>query len=139
MAAELKKETKPKQNINYQRDKDREVVKGIFKYYEAPGGVVEFFYKKYEGDKIERYSMIDGQVYSIPLGVAKHLNTNGWYPEYEDVPGEKMVDSSGIRRNKVMKIYKKIRRFGFQSLEFIDVEELAQPQHIEMVSLSDSF
>lgn len=133
---ETKKETQIKQNLRYQRDKDRENVKGIFKYYEVPGGSMSFVYKKYKEDPIERYDMIDGQIYTIPLGVAKHLNTNGWYPEYEYMEGEGMHKISGNFGNKVMQIHKKKRRFGFQSLEFVDIEELSQPKEVELVSVT---
>ena len=106
---------KKKINLKYEREKDRELVKGIFHFYELPGGVLEFVFKKYEGDPVERFSLVDGQVYSIPLGVAKHLNKNGYYPvhEYE-------VDERG---NPSTRIGKKVKRFGFQSLEFTDLGE----------------
>ena len=109
---------KPKVNLKYQRDKDREPVKGIFKFYEVPGGSVSFIYKAYKGDQVERYDLADGQVYTIPLGVAKHLNKNGWYPVHSYA-----TDEYGKPK---MKIGQKVRRFGFQSLEFIDIEDLGE-------------
>ena len=115
---EIKKETRP--NLQQQRDKDREIVKGIFKFYEVPGGFLEFVYRKYKQDPVEKFSMFDGQVYSIPLGVAKHLNTNGWYPVH--------AFSQTENGAPVQKIGTKVRRFGFQSLEFIDIDELNQPE-----------
>lgn len=111
-----KKETEVKPSINHLRDKDREKVKGIFKFYEVPGGSMSFVHKEYKGEKVERYDMIDGQVYTVPLGVAKHLNKNGWYPLHAHA-----VDANG---NSIAAIRQKVRRFGFQSLEFIDIEEL---------------
>ena len=121
------------------RDKDREKVKGIFRFYEVPGGGISFVYRAYKGDPIERYDLIDGQVYTLPLGVAKHLNKNGWYPQYEYVSG----DTSMLAANPVqgfgstmqnMRVGKKVRRFGFQSLEFVDVEELSTPDK-EVISV----
>jgi len=106
--------------LRYQRDKDRESVKGIFRFYEVPGGTMMFCYKAYKEDAVENYTMVDGEVYSVPLGVARHLNKNGWYPEYEYMRGEPGVQGTG----SMMKVGKKIKRFGFQSLEFVDVEDL---------------
>ncbi len=115
-AKEVKKE---KVNLNYERDKDREMVKGIFKFYEVPGGSLNFVYRKYKGDDINRYDLVDGGIYTVPLGVAKHLNSNGWYPVH--------AFSQNENGGPVQKIGTKVRRFGFQSLEFIDVEEMNQP------------
>lgn len=96
------------------RDKDREIVKGVFKYYEVPGGVMEFCFKKYKEDPIEKFTLYDNQVYSIPLGVARHINNNTWYPVHEYGRNE---DGSPMQR-----IGQKIRRMAFQSLEFMDTE-----------------
>jgi hypothetical protein len=106
---------KPVMTLEMQRNKDRELVKGIFKYYEGPGGVMDFVYKKYEGDDVDRYTMIDGHVYTIPLGVAKHINNNTWYPVHDHI-----MDKDG---NNIQAIVKKVKRCGFQSLEFMDTEE----------------
>lgn len=119
MAEKITKKDKKTPNLRYQRDKDREKVKGIFRFYEVPGGSMSFVYKAYKEDPIERYDMKDGEVYTIPLGVAKHLNKNGWYPIHHHA-----MDEGG---KPSVKIGKKKQRFGFQSLEFVDVEELATP------------
>jgi hypothetical protein len=123
MEAPKVKETK-KPNVNVARDKDREKVRGIFHFYEVPGGRLEFCFKAYKDDKIERYDMYDGQIYEIPLGVAKHLNKNGWYPEYEYVAGEKGLQGGHSPDGRGMRIGKKVRRFSFQSLEFVDTADL---------------
>lgn len=112
----IKTEKKPKPTLRYMRDKDREPVKGIFKFYEVPGGQVSFCYKAYKEDEVERYDLVDGQIYTLPLGVAKHLNKNGWYPVHAYA-----VDENG---KSVQKIGSKTRRFGFQSLEFVDIDDL---------------
>jgi hypothetical protein len=130
-------ETKPKKlNHRYLRDKDREPVKGIFRYYEVPGGCMSFSYRAYKEDQTERYDLIDGSIYTIPLGVAKHLNKNGWYPEYGFMPGESGVKNTGFGGGNVMQVKTKVRRFGFQSLEFMDIDELNTPdqQIIEVTS-----
>ena len=104
---------------NYERDRENEKVKGIFKCYEVPGGQVSFFFRGNthgkRGDKIERYDMIDGHVYEVPLAVAKHLNNNCYYPVHSY-----QKDESG---KPVTRIGQKVHRVGFQSLDFVDVNE----------------
>ena len=103
-------------NLEFQRKKDREMVRGIFRFHEVPGGQMEFVFKKYRKDPLEKFSMIDGEVYTVPLGVAKHLNTNCWYPSYNYKNDEAGRPS--------MSLAEKVRRCSFQSLEFIDIEGL---------------
>lgn len=117
----------PAKSLKYLRDKDRQKVRGIFRFYEVPGGVMSFVAKAYKGDDVERYDLLDGHVYEVPLGVAKHLNKNGWYPIYEYIPGDKEVQA-GIPVSReggaTQRIVRKVHRFGFQSLEFVDEEDL---------------
>lgn len=112
---ELKK--KPKVNLRYQRDKDREPVKGIFRFHEVPGGSVSFCYKAYKEDSVERFDLFDGQVYTIPLGVARHLNKNGKYP----IHAHTLNTDDG---KPAMHIGKMVSRFSFQSLEFVDIGDM---------------
>ena len=114
-----------RKNLRYQRDKDREMVKGIFRFYEVPGGTMQFSLKLYKEDHVENFTLNDGEIYTIPLGVARHLNKNGWYPIYGYIPGEVRVQQ-GFGPGNGMQIAKKVRRFGFQSLEFIDHEDLTE-------------
>lgn len=111
-----KTKTAAKQNLRYQREKDREIVKGIFRFHEVPGGQMEFVFKKYKEDPLEKFSLVDGQVYSLPLGVAKHLNTNCWYPSYNYKNDE--------QGRPITTVSEKVRRCSFQSLEFVDIDEI---------------
>lgn len=115
LTKEAPKEVK-KPNLKYERDKDREIVTGIAKNYECPGGLIEFIFKKYKEDGVEKYSLHDGEVCKIPLGVAKHMNKNCWYPIHAQA-----VDDNG---RPISKIGTKVRRYGFQSLEFLDDNDL---------------
>ena len=110
--------------LRYKRDKDREKVKGMFIFHEVPGGCMSFVYKAYEGDPVERYDFIDGQIYTIPMGVAKHLNQNLWYPEYSYVKSEGMFGAHNSMAGTTMKATRKVRRTSFQSLEFMDIEDV---------------
>lgn len=109
-------------NSNAEREKDRTPVRGVFEFHEVPGGRMEFSYKMHKGEDVLTYkgdtALVDGQIYTLPLGVAKHLNKNGWYPVHSY-----SQDEDG---NKVARIGQKVRRFGFRSLEFMDIEDLSQ-------------
>jgi hypothetical protein len=110
---------KPKKvNHKFDYEKDRQKVKGKFIFHEVPGGTLSFSYRKYPQEKTPlNFTMKDGDIYEIPLGVAKHLNKNCWYPQYEFSRGEDNVQD-------VQSIGQKIRRVSFQSLEFFDIDDL---------------
>jgi hypothetical protein len=120
MAATIaaKKEAKEqvKVNLKYMRDQDAETVRGVFHYYEVPGGLLEFVYKAYREDNVEKYSLEDGKIYTVPRGIARHLNKSGWYPVHAHA-----VDTDG---RPIAKIGQKVRRYGFSSLEFFDSDDL---------------
>lgn len=122
----VRNEEKKRPNLKYLRDKDREKVKGIFRFYESPGHTLNFSIRLYKEDPVEKFSLVDGMVYTIPLGVARHLNKNGWYPIHQY-----MTDENGA---KVAKIGQKVRRFRFESLEFVDIEDLT-PEGSNLVSV----
>lgn len=99
-----------------QREIDKEKVRGIFRFHEVPGGNMSFVFKSYRGDEVERYDLVDGEIYTLPLGVAKHLNKNLWFPIHQYTMDE--------NNKPLMKIGQKVRRCSFQSLEFVDVDDL---------------
>ncbi len=103
-------------DLKYMRDKDREMVRGIFRFFEVPGGTMAFNFKKYKQDQTETYTMIDGDIYTVPRGVAHHLSNNCWYPEHN----YKMDDHG---RNVAM-VTKKKRRCSFEPLDFMDAADL---------------
>ena len=105
-----------KLNLKYMRDKDAEMVRGIFHFYEVPGGLLEFSFKQYAGEDVQKYSLEDGKVYSVPRGVARHLNKSGWYPIHSYIQ-----DEAG---KPTTKIGQKVARYGFSSLEFFDSDDL---------------
>lgn len=105
-----------KKNFRYMRDKDREMVSGVFHFHEVPGGLLSFCIKLWKEDSIERYDLLDGHYYTIPLGVAKHLNKNGWYPVHQYTQ-----DANGKTSTK---IGQKVRRFSFSNTDFIEIDDL---------------
>lgn len=123
-----------KVDVEYMRAKDNELVTGIFRYHELPGGALEFVFRKYKGDPVDKYTLIDGQVYTIPVGVAKHLNSNCAYPQYDFIkgePGVTQVNTFGKDMN--MRVTSWVRRCSFQSLELTDEVELEPKGEIVQV------
>lgn len=113
-----------KKELKARRDRERELVKGVFKFYEAPGQTLRFVFRKWKEDPVETYELTDEEEYTIPLGVAIHLNENGWYPQNEYIlnPGDMPKIMLNNNRQKYMyKVGKKTHRFGFQSMDFRDV------------------
>ena len=97
------------------RNADHKIVKGIFRCYEPPGGSVTFSFRKYKGDEVLKYTLVDGQIYELPLMVAKHLNQNCYYPRHTHV-----LDANG---NPSVEVGKKVQRCSFEGLEFQDADE----------------
>lgn len=110
------KEVKEAPNLKYLRDKDRQMVRGKFIFHEIPGGELSFPFRKWKGDPVESFTLRDGEIYTLPLGVAKHLNKECKYPIHSYTMGEDNRPSQ--------KINQWVRRCSFQSLEFLDVDEL---------------
>ena len=108
---------KLKPNLEFMRNRDKEPVRGKFIFHEVPGGQMSFVYKAYENDDVERFDLVDGEIYTLPLGVAKHLNKNCWYPVHTHT-----VYENG---KPIQKIGQKVRRCSFQSLEFVDIDDLS--------------
>jgi len=59
--------------IAAQKEKDSEIISGVFKNIECPGSSVQFWFKKYE-EPPTYYEFLDGHRYSVPRMVAEHLN-----------------------------------------------------------------
>lgn len=100
--------------IDLEKKRDMEIVKGIFKNHEQEGGNLKFSFKKYPG-RVETYDLYDGEIYSIPRMVAKHLNNECAYPTFE------LSDSLGANTRSTSIPGKPRRRFSF---EYVSDEEL---------------
>lgn len=95
-------------------EEDAKIVRGRFTFHEASKNKLKFPYKKYPGQPVETYEMMDGDIIEIPLGVAKHLNSLG-VDEYDFKP-----DAKGNMVNT--KVGKRLR-CSFQSMEFVDEKD----------------
>lgn len=96
--------------ISEMRQEDAKKVKGVFRCFSPPGGNVEFYFRKYKGDPIEKYTLNDGETYELPLGVVKHLNENC----YEEDKAF-LLDANG---DKIRGAGKKNFRFSFTPSEY---------------------
>jgi len=99
--------------LQKRQKEDAKPVTGIFKNLEVPGGDLEFAYRIYAGEPIQVYYLKDGEKYTIPLGVAKHLNNQTRVPLHEN-----LVDSKGVRMPQTQ-IGKYKQRYQFLSTEYM--------------------
>jgi hypothetical protein len=125
-------------HIKSMKDRDSEMVSGVFKNLENPArggslGSVTFPYKAYEGDEVVIYEFYDGERYTIPRGVARHLNNDCYTREYGLLPGEfgkeglRTAAHDGRLQTAAKQTSKKIHRFAFHSLEYTDDERDMYP------------
>lgn len=109
---ELERKHAQEQELLREWQEESQMVRGIFNFKECPNGKLKFSFHKYKWDDIKTYELKDGELYELPLMVAKHLNTACWYPTYnykQDERGLPMVSFN-----------EKIRRTSFQNLDFVD-------------------
>lgn len=98
------------------RQRDKEKVKGVFRNFENPGVELSFVYLGWKGDGYQTVHMMDGETYDIERGIERHINTNCWYPQYEHVPGGKIINVPGEKPTN-MRIGRKVKRFAFQVID----------------------
>lgn len=119
-------EKKNTKDIQKEADKDKELINGIFKNYEHPGGTLCFMAKIHHDDEFKPWEFKDGERYKIPRGIAKHLTNNCFFYEYKHEPGHfgqegmRTAFNDGRLRANKMQMARKVYRFGWQSLEFMD-------------------
>lgn len=117
------------------KERDKELVTGIFNFREKPNGRLQFMFQKYAEDGMKKYVLYDGKRYKLPRMVARHLNQNCYYVEYTRLAG-KFGDATGAMQgaydskfqdgvetdevNTNMYAINKIHRTEFRSLEFMD-------------------
>jgi hypothetical protein len=133
--------------IKKMRDRDAELVTGVFKNLENPAtnggrGSVVFSYKFYPGEENSIYELWDGERYTLPRGVARHLNNNCFYREYQHLEGE--FGTQGVRaghspdgrlKTNTTQVAKKVHRYAFHSLEYMDDDLDMYPSNLAEVSI----
>ena len=101
-----------KQRIEEERIRESKLVRGQFRFDEVPGGVMKDVpFRKYPGDPILRKTFVDGEIYEIPLWMAKHLNDCS-YPIHAHKQNKDGRPSINIGR--------KVQRCSFRAVGFID-------------------
>ena len=119
-------------------EEETKMVKGRFRCFDNPGSSVRIQVRKYKGVQMFDKTMIDEGTYEIPLYVARHLNgidatathINGKvntcsYPIHgfksvgDNLPASyEVAGPDGPKLAPVDNIVKRVRRYGFESLEF---------------------
>jgi hypothetical protein len=112
------------QIIAYMRDEDSQQVEGTFKSYESQKSI-KFSYKGHAGDQPKRHEMVDGQTYTIPIGLANHINNDCSYPVHAYTKGDDGEPS--------IKVGRTVQRFGFQNTNFISISDLNQ--HKKLITI----
>lgn len=113
--------------IDAQSERDHEMVTGVFRFLEMPGGILRFMFQKYLQDGFVKYELTDGQIYKLPRMVARHLNQNVHYRRYTHLDkkmGEMAMQQASTGRSQLdqsnMYVMQTIPRCEFKSLEFMD-------------------
>ena len=106
-----------------QREADERPMRIRFDFREQPGGFLEFAYKKWPGETLKVYKgatrLVDGHVYTLPVGVVKHLMSTGRYPEYKHKRDIEQTDPYSSYEVGVWRT-----RYTAAPLDFIADEEL---------------
>ena len=126
-----------KEKLNAFIKEETRLVKGIFNFFECPGGSTKIVVRKYPGIQAFEKTMYDGGQYEIPLYVARHLNgidatataingkinscaypVHGFFMNSKDDTLKPSMLGEGGAPVPVVGVQRWTRRFGFQSLEF---------------------
>lgn len=119
-------------------EEETKMVKGRFRCFDNPGSAVRIQVRKYKGVPMFDKTMIDEGTYEVPLYVARHLNgvdatathINGQvntcsYPihGFKSVdgnlaPSQEVMGPDGVMLAPKEHIAKRVRRYGFESLEY---------------------
>ena len=119
-------------------EEETKTVKGRFRCFDNPGSSVRIQVRKYKGVPMFDKTMIDEGTYDIPLYVARHLNgidatathingkinscsypIHGFKSENNNLPASyETLGPTGPTLAPVDNIVKRVRRYGFESLEF---------------------
>lgn len=117
-------------------EEETKLVKGRFRCFETPGLTTRIQVRKYPGVPMFDMTMRDGEVYEVPLYVARHLNgvdvtasaidgkvnscsyaVHGFSMHSPNDLAHSAMDGGGIPV-PIIRAQKYTRRYGFESLEF---------------------
>ena len=79
------------------KERDSKLVRGKFKFYEQPGGILNMsFALPFLGERPKQYALKDGEIMEIPKALAEHLQNKGKYPVHSH-----MLDENGKPTQRV--------------------------------------
>jgi len=143
-AKKITKEAFAKQ-IEKMRDRDSELVTGIFNNRENRNGGAMFNFKLYPNEEFKDYWLRDGERYMIPRGVARHLNNGCYYKEYSHMSGQQGeqgvrvgANDGRLRPIETMQTATKVHRYEFRSLEFMDDDINMYPTNLTEVTYANA-
>jgi hypothetical protein len=122
-----------------QKEKDKELVTGVFIYREHPNGTLRFRFHKYQEDGYPQYELEDGKIYKLPRMVVRHLNQNVHYRKYSHLSstfnGPNIQNAADGRSDAHSNMYAidKVPRCEFKSLEFMDEDIDMNPTNLSEV------
>lgn len=126
---ELRRERASETRLRLRREWEVEsqMVTGVFRDLEVgPGGNLRFSARKYPWDQVASFNFVDGQTYTIPLWVARHLNENCKWPAYKH-----NIDPNAKEGEKVTQhIGQWNHRFAFVSSDFTHIVKAESPSVI---------
>lgn len=119
-------------------EEETKTVKGRFRCFDNPGSSVRIQVRKYKGVPMFDKTMIDEGTYEVPLYVARHLNgidatathingkvntcsypIHGFKAAGDQLPASyETMGPDGVTLAPIDNIVKRVRRYGFESLEF---------------------
>lgn len=109
--------------IKKMRKEDEKPVRGMFEFTEAEGGYFSFAYRFYPGEPIQMYTLIHGEICTLPMGIVKHINgTKKKVRRYANV---EQTPHGPIKQPNT---YDTISRVRFVPYEFLNEKESQLPE-----------
>lgn len=96
-----------------ERERKSKPVTGKFLFNECPGGEIIFRFGEFPGEPRKTYTMRHDNIYTIPLGVAIHLNDNCSYSEFQH-----NLDAGKAVNAEQMYVQSKIHRTNFIPMDW---------------------
>lgn len=99
--------------VQHLKEKNCEMITGIFRCFEPVGGSLEMDGMAFDGETPQKYIFEDGKQYTIPKYLVKRFESDfqgvgTWYPTHTNI-----LDANG---KPTVAIGKKNRRFGFSAM-----------------------
>jgi hypothetical protein len=97
------------------RERYNKPYRGHFRFFEQPDGSMPLTWHQFKGDPVRRWTLKDGETYSLPLGAIMQLMDTQYYAGDVWITG---LDGKPAKREG-----KKIQRYAFEVFDFIADED----------------